>query len=260
VTAVATSLRVKVRERATFVRSSTTHIPSLDSLRAASFFLVFASHAGLDNVVPGGFGVAIFFFLSGFLITTLMLVEAEKTGHVSLKNFYVRRALRILPPFCIVLLGATALTAAGFLDGDLQPRAVASQILHFSNYWIAKHGYSGVASGTGGDFVHAVPRAPHGSQGRSAALAAHGHSACPRGIALVDRPSGFDVRARGDAVRTDSQANVSLALGVRQDAGPANPCTIVGMARLAQCQEFAECLAEGRLALGAAERHRDGER
>jgi peptidoglycan/LPS O-acetylase OafA/YrhL len=148
-TAGATSLGVEAREHATSVRSSTTHIPSLDGLRAASFFLVFASHVGLDNVVPGAFGVTVFFFLSGFLITTLMFVEAEKTGHVSLKNFYVRRVLRILPPFYIVLLGATALTAAGFLDGDLQPMAVASQILHFSNYWIAKHGWSGVASGTG---------------------------------------------------------------------------------------------------------------
>jgi len=148
-TAVATSLGVKVSERATSVRSSPAHIPSLDGLRAASFFLVFASHAGFDYFVPGAFGVTIFFFLSGFLITTLMFVEVEKTGHVSLKNFYVRRVLRILPPFYIVLLGATALTAAGFLAGDLQPMAVASQILHFSNYWIAKHGPYGVAPGTG---------------------------------------------------------------------------------------------------------------
>jgi peptidoglycan/LPS O-acetylase OafA/YrhL len=146
---VSTSLGVKASQSAIAVRSTPTHIPSLDGLRAASFFLVFASHAGLDAVVPGGFGVTIFFFLSGFLITTLMCVEAEKDGRVSLRNFYVRRALRILPPFYIVLLGATALTAVGFLDGDLQPRAVASQILHFSNYWIAKHGGAGVASGTG---------------------------------------------------------------------------------------------------------------
>jgi len=132
-------------------RRAPLHIPSLDGLRAISFFIVFAAHAGLDRVVPGGFGVTVFFFLSGYLITTLMRVEATKTGHVSLKNFYLRRALRILPPFYIVLLAATALAEVGFLRGDVPPRpmAVASQLLHVSNFWIATHGWSGVATGTG---------------------------------------------------------------------------------------------------------------
>ena len=50
------------------------------------------------NVVPGGLGVTIFFFLSGFLITTLMRPEGVKTGTVDLKGFYIRRCLRIIPP------------------------------------------------------------------------------------------------------------------------------------------------------------------
>src|SRR5438270_10676355 len=78
-------------------------IPSLDGLRAVSFMIVFLSHAGLGRFVSGGFGVTVFFFLSGYLITTLMRMEADKTGHVSLKLFYLRRAVRILPPFYIVL-------------------------------------------------------------------------------------------------------------------------------------------------------------
>jgi peptidoglycan/LPS O-acetylase OafA/YrhL len=132
-------------------RPAPFHIPSLDGLRAVSFLIVFAAHAGLDRVVPGGFGVTVFFFLSGYLITTLMRLEAEKTGHVSLKHFYLRRALRILPPFYIVLVAATALGAIGFLRGDVRPQLlpVASQVLHVSNYWIAAHGWSGIATGTG---------------------------------------------------------------------------------------------------------------
>ena len=125
-------------------------IPSLDGLRAVSFFIVFAAHAGFE-LIPGGLGVMIFFFLSGYLITTLMGVEVAKTGGVSLKNFYLRRALRILPPFYLVLFGATALRLCGF-PREAPPLAlmpVASQILHFSNYWIAWHGWSGVAPGTG---------------------------------------------------------------------------------------------------------------
>jgi peptidoglycan/LPS O-acetylase OafA/YrhL len=131
--------------------ASRFHIPSLDGLRAISFFIVFAAHAGLDRVVPGGFGVTVFFFLSGYLITTLMRMEVKKTGHVNLKNFYLRRVLRILPPFYIVLVAAIALAAFGVLRAGtpLQPMAVSSQLLHFSNYWIAFRGWSGLPVGTG---------------------------------------------------------------------------------------------------------------
>src|SRR3954470_20191799 len=113
---------------------STPHLPSLDGIRAVSFALVFAAHAGLDRVIPGGFGVTVFFFLSGFLITTLMRREFDKRGTVSLRNFYVRRALRILPPFYTVLLLASALTLAGVLPGKLEASAVLAQALHYANY------------------------------------------------------------------------------------------------------------------------------
>jgi len=125
------------------------HIPSLDGIRAASFFLVFLAHAGLEDRVPGGFGVTVFFFLSGYLILTLMRVEFEKTETVSLRAFYLRRVLRILPPFYLVLTVATALTAAGVIHGALSRAAVAAQFLHFANYWIVYHGYDGQAPGTG---------------------------------------------------------------------------------------------------------------
>jgi peptidoglycan/LPS O-acetylase OafA/YrhL len=149
VTAVALPLAVEPESTVIVARRAPAHIASLDGMRAASFLLVFASHAGLDAFIPGAFGVTVFFFLSGYLITTLMRVEAETTGRVRLTDFYLRRALRILPPFYIVLVVATALAAAGVLSGDLQPLPVASQFLHFSNYWRAGHGGSGVAEGTG---------------------------------------------------------------------------------------------------------------
>lgn len=131
------------------LQKSAFHIPSLDGLRAVSFGIVFVAHAGLEHVVPGGFGVTVFFFLSGFLITTLMRTEFEKSGTVSLKQFYLRRVLRILPPFYFVLTAATVLTAVGFLAGTLDRQAVAAQFLHYANYWIVSHGYSGQALGTG---------------------------------------------------------------------------------------------------------------
>src|ERR1043165_4978730 len=63
-------------------------IPSLDGLRAVSFFMVFLAHAGVPGL-PGGFGVTVFFFLSGYLITTLLRLEMEETGTISLKHFYL---------------------------------------------------------------------------------------------------------------------------------------------------------------------------
>ncbi len=124
-------------------------IPSLDGLRAVSFLMVFLAHAGFDRVIPGGFGVTVFFFLSGYLITTLLRMEADKRGRVSLKAFYLRRALRILPPFYLVLASAAVLTLVGVLPGRLLALPVAAQALHYTNYWIAWHGWDGIASGTG---------------------------------------------------------------------------------------------------------------
>src|ERR1700744_3779762 len=92
---------------------SSTTIPSLDGIRAVSVLIVVLSHAGLGQVIPGGFGVTIFFFLSGFLITTLLLAEYEETGRIDIPKFYLRRVFRLMPPLIISLLIAYGLTIAG---------------------------------------------------------------------------------------------------------------------------------------------------
>lgn len=124
-------------------------IPSLDGLRAVSFGFVFAAHAGLYDIVPGAFGVTVFFFLSGFLITTLMRREYEKTSSFSLPKFYLRRVLRIFPPFYIVLGLAIAAAATGLVPGGFTVDGVLAQALHYSNYRIIEHGYTGLPLGTG---------------------------------------------------------------------------------------------------------------
>ena len=124
-------------------------IPSLDGIRAISFLLVFFAHAGLDACVPGGLGVTVFFFLSGYLITTLMRQELAETGGVSFKHFYLRRVLRILPPFYTVLLLAALLSVSGVFAGPPQTRPLLAQIFHFANYWTVQHGYDGEIPGTG---------------------------------------------------------------------------------------------------------------
>jgi peptidoglycan/LPS O-acetylase OafA/YrhL len=114
-----------------------------------SFLLVFVAHAGLHDVVPGGFGVTVFFFLSGFLITTLLRLEHDSRGTISFSQFYLRRVLRILPPFYVVLVAAAVAAAAGIVSGGVHPQALAAQALYYANYWIVGHGYVGMPSGTG---------------------------------------------------------------------------------------------------------------
>ena len=124
-------------------RAKAFQIPSLDGIRAASFFVVFVSHAGLERFVPAHFGLTLFFFLSGYLITTLLRMEYDKTGTVSIKQFYLRRVLRIFPPFYLVLALAALLTWAGFLLVTLNPKAVLIQCFHLTNYYIIRHGWWG---------------------------------------------------------------------------------------------------------------------
>ncbi|MFH7030287.1 MAG: acyltransferase family protein [Heteroscytonema crispum UTEX LB 1556] len=124
------------------------YIPSLDGIRAVSFLMVFLGHVGLKGIVPGPFGVTVFFFLSGYLITTLLRIEYDRNGKVSFKQFYLKRILRILPPFYLVLVAAIALVLIGVLPGEIQLPAVASQMLHYSNYWMVQHGGDGQPLGT----------------------------------------------------------------------------------------------------------------
>ena len=88
------------------------NIPALDGIRAVSVTLVILFHAGVP--VSGALGVLIFFVLSGFLITWLLLKEDEKAGTISLRGFYRRRALRILPAFyCLWIVTAILRVARG---------------------------------------------------------------------------------------------------------------------------------------------------
>lgn len=133
------------------VRIETTpfHIPSLDGIRAFSFLIVFVAHAGLGNYIPGYFGLSLFFFLSGYLITTFLRIEFERTGTLSLKQFYIRRALRILPPFYLILFTATVLSYFGVIGGKLSVGPVLMQVFHLANYQIILDGWGvGTAAGT----------------------------------------------------------------------------------------------------------------
>jgi peptidoglycan/LPS O-acetylase OafA/YrhL len=102
------------------------HVRALDGMRAIAVLLVIAFHVRLPGFRAGFVGVDIFFVLSGFLITSLLLEEIRRTGRVSLSAFWARRARRLLPALVLVLLTVgvvTALTATyterASMRGDL---------------------------------------------------------------------------------------------------------------------------------------------
>ena len=115
----------------------TRKLPKLDIMRALCASSVVLYHAGVP-FVPGSFGVLVFFVLSGFLITYLMLLERERTGTLSLKDFYLRRCLRIFPAFYVYWLIAVG-------DMAVKHRVVWTQafcsLFFVNNYYQGLHGY-----------------------------------------------------------------------------------------------------------------------
>ncbi len=110
--------------------------PSLDGIRAFSVIAVMLYHANIAWL-PGGFlGVEVFFVVSGFLITSLLLEERESNGNIDLKQFWIRRARRLLPAL-FVMLSVTAVCVA-FFAKDSAPdfrRDVLPSLGYFSNWW-----------------------------------------------------------------------------------------------------------------------------
>ncbi len=97
-----------------------SRIPELDGLRGLAILLVVASHAFIVPADMGGpVGVTLFFVLSGYLITRLLLIEKDRFGRVSLKAFYGRRALRLFPALLIYLVGIAVLLAFSGLEAPI---------------------------------------------------------------------------------------------------------------------------------------------
>jgi len=110
--------------------------PSLDGIRAFSVIAVMLYHANIAWL-PGGFlGVEVFFVVSGFLITSLLIEERESNGGIDLKQFWIRRARRLLPAL-FIMLSATAVSVA-FFAKDSAPdfrRDVLPSLGYLSNWW-----------------------------------------------------------------------------------------------------------------------------
>lgn len=125
-----------------------SYYPSLDGFRGIAILNVLIGHSVGDFrlIHSGGFGVSIFFVISGFLITTLLLKEKERTGTISLRKFYIRRFLRIFPVaylYLIVMvlfnfLFSLKIPVAAFLSAALylqNTTMITDYILYVGHYW-----------------------------------------------------------------------------------------------------------------------------
>jgi len=131
-------------------------IKSLDGLRAVSICLVVFSHlvGARGFIVPervgrvfelGELGVRVFFVISGFLITSILLSELEGEGAIDLKRFYFRRTLRIFPPYYLFILILVLGQYAGIMalnGGDLLHALTYTSNYHLERSWSVGHTWS----------------------------------------------------------------------------------------------------------------------
>ena len=113
-------------------KSPLPYQPHLDGLRAAAVALVIVYHA---RVTVGGYlGVDIFFVLSGYLITQVLLREGARTGRISVVKFYVRRALRLLPALYVLQITFLIFAFAGIVDKTSAGGDVIATVLYYMNW------------------------------------------------------------------------------------------------------------------------------
>jgi peptidoglycan/LPS O-acetylase OafA/YrhL len=112
------------------------YLPGLDGVRALAVIGVLLYHADL-SWIPGGFlGVDVFFVLSGFLITSLILEEFDRSGKVDFRKFYLGRARRLLPALILVLVVVSLAAALVYQDAARQLASdVVASIFYVNNWW-----------------------------------------------------------------------------------------------------------------------------
>ena len=120
--------------------NKTRYLPSIDSLRALAVLAVIIYHIDV-NYLPGGFlGVDLFFVLSGYLISSLIIKEYKKTGTLNLYNFYIRRARRLLP--AVYFMITVCLVFMVLFNGVLLRKSHLDAVfgyIYSSNWWYIFH-------------------------------------------------------------------------------------------------------------------------
>jgi peptidoglycan/LPS O-acetylase OafA/YrhL len=114
-------------------KSNIAYIPALDGMRGISIILVFIAHLGFDHIVPGGLGVTLFFFISGYIITLVLINEYQKMGNVNLKQFYTGRILRLYPPLLFML--TLVIPYLVIINYHIKVSEILACLLYYENYY-----------------------------------------------------------------------------------------------------------------------------
>lgn len=119
------------------------YVPSLDGLRTLSVLFVLAYHLKVPHIVGGLLGVTVFFVLSGYLITSLLLAEFQKSGRINLPQFWLRRVKRLFPAIVLVIFTTAFLGTIFNHELLTKMRAdVVSSLFFFNNWWQIFHNVS----------------------------------------------------------------------------------------------------------------------
>ncbi len=131
------------------------YFPELDGLRFLAFLLVFVHHHPYLNSIPvlsffrayGWLGVDLFFVLSAFLFSRLLVEEYKKTNKISFRKFYLRRIFRICPVYIIfVILTILFLYIINYPFSNLELLRVVGLLTFTDNFMTAVHGYNSLST------------------------------------------------------------------------------------------------------------------
>ena len=113
----------------------------LDGLRGLAVLVVFALHMTPSLAAGGIIGVDVFFVLSGFLITALLVQEVDRTGSIHFGHFYLRRGLRLLPALVVMLLvyGVYSAIVVGGEHASYTRKAIVSILCYYHNWRVSTH-------------------------------------------------------------------------------------------------------------------------
>lgn len=109
------------------------YIPAIDGLRAVAILIVVFSHFTGGRWIPGGLGVTLFFFISGYLITSLLCIERRDNETIHLVRFYIRRFRRLAP--ALIFMVVTVAVVYAIFEKRFSANEISAGLLYFINYY-----------------------------------------------------------------------------------------------------------------------------
>lgn len=192
------------------------YLPGLDGVRALAVLGVLLYHGDLTWMRGGFLGVDVFFVLSGFLITTLIVEEFDRTGRIDFKRFYLARGRRLLPALLLMLVIVGMLAAFIYRDSAASFRADAiASLFYVTNWWY-------IFSDT--SYFEAIGRPPFLAHLWSLAVEEQFYLLWPAAVLLLLRWRGrrgvFYVALGGALASTAWMAFLAITNGYPQEADP----------------------------------------